>query len=171
MSLPPPLAVDLLLEAGDWPDLSGLPVVEAAQRAFAQAGEEGPADLSLVLADNALVRSLNAQYRGKDAPTNVLSFASRDAEAPPLPEGEIEPLGDVILALETIEAEATEQGKTFSAHLLHLVVHGVLHLVGFDHQDEAEAAEMEHLETVILADLGIADPYHGLEPGECLHQP
>jgi probable rRNA maturation factor len=114
------------------------------------------AELSVVLGDDALLRRLNRQWRGKDKPTNVLSFAADDRvvrrDAPLL-------LGDVILAFETVAGEAAAQGKTLADHLCHLLVHGVLHLLGFDHEDAAEAVRMEALETSVLAGLRIADPY------------
>lgn len=118
----------------------------------------GPVELSLVLADDAEVQALNRDYRGKDKPTNVLSFAAMDADGPAIP-GEPTPLGDVVLALDTVCAEAGAQRKAPADHLTHLTVHGVLHLLGHDHEADAEAAEMEALEVRILAGLGVADPY------------
>jgi probable rRNA maturation factor len=127
---------------------------------------EGPGDadeatddvyeISIVLADDAFVQDLNRKYRNIDMPTNVLSFAADDDDGlgPCL-------LGDVILAFETVQREADAAGKPMPDHVSHLVVHGTLHLLGFDHEDEREAIEMEALETAILARLGIADPYHG----------
>ena len=120
---------------------------------------EGIVELSVVLADDAKVQELNRDWRGKDAPTNVLSFASMDDEDAPLVEGAPLLLGDVILAFETCAAEARDQGKTLEDHFSHLVIHGVLHLLGYDHLDDDEAAEMEDLETTLLAALGIPDPY------------
>ncbi len=102
------------------------------------------------MSDDAQVRALNRDYRGKDKPTNVLSF--------PMPE-DSGLLGDVVLARETLEREAAEQGKTFADHLTHLVVHGVLHLYGFDHQNDTDAADMEAREVRALAQLGIDNPY------------
>jgi len=119
---------------------------------------EGPLSLSLVLADDARVRALNRDYRGTDKPTNVLAFAALEGETPDLP-GEPVELGDVVIALETVLAEAREQGKAAADHLTHLTVHGTLHLLGFDHQDETEAEAMEGLEVRVLAGLGVADPY------------
>jgi probable rRNA maturation factor len=172
----PPLSQDLdisfSLEAGDWEavvtDVEML--VEAAARAAFEAAERpeildgAPAEMSLVLADDALVQTLNRDYRDKDKPTNVLSFAllddledtydvlARDEGMPIL-------IGDVILAFETVQREALEQGKSFGDHLTHLVIHGVLHLLGYDHQSDPDADRMERLETSILARMGIADPY------------
>lgn len=134
-------------------------VVEQAALAALAALEPEPAELSVVLSDDAAVRVLNRDHRGKDAPTNVLSF-------PPafVPPAGPRPLGDVILALETVRREAAEQDKTAVDHLRHLVVHGVLHLCGYDHQTAAEAEEMEDLEREVLAGLGVADPYAESDP-------
>ena len=117
----------------------------------------GP-EVSLVFTDDDHIRLLNRQYRGKDAPTNVLSFP-----AAPVISGRFGPLlGDIVLARETIAAESEAGGLDFAGHLTHLIVHGFLHLVGYDHETDAEAAIMERLETDILGGLGIADPYAGL---------
>jgi probable rRNA maturation factor len=118
-------------------------------------GRGRAAELSLVLGGDALVRSLNRRWRGRDQATNVLSFpAGPDAGgAGPLL------LGDVVLAYETVARESQAQGKTLAAHLSHLVAHGVLHLLGFDHESDAEARRMEGLERRILARLGMSDPY------------
>lgn len=118
---------------------------------------EAAVEVSVVLADDAQVRILNRDFRGKDRPTNVLSFPSGD-DAGPMP-GRPVLLGDVVVALETTTREAVAEGKTVGDHLAHLVVHGTLHLLGYDHEAEAEAEAMEELETELLAGLGIADPY------------
>lgn len=130
----------------------------AARAALAAHGYAGrrAAELSIVLADDAFVRDLNRDYRGVDAPTNVLAFPCEAGpgagDAPVL-------LGDVVLACETAAGEAAAQGKPLADHLAHLVVHGVLHLVGHDHQGDAEAARMQACEAAALAQLGIDDPY------------
>ncbi len=116
-------------------------------------------ELSIVLADDTLVRSLNRDWRGQDRPTNVLSFASEEPD-----DGVPDPtkpllLGDVVLGYETVAAEALAQRKTLADHLTHLIVHGVLHLLGFDHIAEPDAEAMETLETRVLAGLHVADPY------------
>jgi probable rRNA maturation factor len=110
----------------------------------------------VTLTDDAAIRLLNRDWRGMDKPTNVLSFPQAD-----LPEGvdAPQPLGDVIIALETLQAEAAAEGKAPAHHLAHLVVHGTLHLMGYDHLEDDEAEEMEALERRILAGLGIDDPY------------
>ena len=105
--------------------------------------------VSIVLADDAFVQGLNHQYRGKNKPTNVLSFPGNEA-------GE---LGDIVLAYETIKREAAEQNKSFRAHTAHMIVHGVLHLQGFDHEEDADAEKMERKEIAILKELGFANPY------------
>ncbi|MFT3964304.1 MAG: rRNA maturation RNase YbeY [Sphingobium sp.] len=120
-------------------------------------------ELSVRLADDEEVQALNAAYRGKDKPTNVLSFPMLQPgfmEATGMADdGEIL-VGDVVLAYETCAREAAEKGVSMSDHAVHLMVHGVLHLLGYDHvEDEAEAREMEEMETRALAQLGIADPY------------
>jgi len=116
------------------------------------------AELAIVLADDGEVRRLNRDYRGMDKPTNVLSFGDagngRHRTA-----GEPFILGDVILARETVVAEAAAQGKSVTEHALHLVVHGVLHLLGHDHKSTREADAMEKLEIELLARLGIGNPY------------
>ena len=134
----------------------------AAAAAFSAAAtpalREGPAELSLVLVDDTQIRDLNRDYRGFDKPTNVLSFAALEGDPVP-PSGSPRLLGDVILARETIVREAAEQDKPLTSHITHLVVHGVLHLLGFDHELDEDAEEMEGREVEILAGLGIADPY------------
>jgi len=115
-------------------------------------------ELTVVLADDRLLRRLNREYRGQDRATNVLSFAGLDGPSELRPEAP-RLLGDVVLARETVFREARAQSKTPGEHLSHLVVHGVLHLLGFDHETEAQAQSMEAVECAVLAGLGIADPY------------
>lgn len=119
------------------------------------------AEVSVLLTDDATVRRLNADYRGRDRPTNVLSFPAFDdilARGLGLPPG---PLGDIVLAFETVRAEAQAEAKPFAHHVSHLLIHGCLHLLGYDHQNAADAAAMEGLERDVLAQLGIPDPYAG----------
>ena len=119
----------------------------------------GPVEVSLVLADDHRVRELNREWRGKDSPTNVLSFPAYDEDQPDLPEGAPLLLGDIVLAFETCRREAMAEAIAIDDHMAHLVVHGVLHLLGYDHMDDEEAAEMEALEIAVLSQLGIANPY------------
>lgn len=119
-------------------------------------GDTAERTLGVRLADNGEVQSLNKHYRGKDKPTNILSF---EADLENWPDGEALPLGDVILAHGVVAAEAAAFGKEIESHLSHLIVHGVLHLAGYDHEDAETAKEMEALEIEILAGLGIENPY------------
>ncbi len=122
------------------------------------AHDAGRMEVSIVLADDDAVRVLNRDYRQQDKPTNVLSFAALDDDAP-LPEDGPLVLGDVVIAYETAAGEAARDGKTLAHHLSHLVVHGVLHLLGYDHEIDDEAEAMERLEASVLAALGVPDPY------------
>lgn len=115
-------------------------------------------EASIVLANDDLLHVLNREYRGMDKPTNVLSFATLDSDDP-LPEEGPFPLGDIILSYQTIDREAQEQGKFFKDHFTHMVVHGTLHLLGYDHQTEDEATIMETLEIRILEKMNIQNPY------------
>ena len=133
----------------------------AAARAALQDSQgesSSPVTLGIVLIDDAEQRRLNRDYRGKDSPTNVLSFGlAAPGETPP--PGAPLLLGDVVLAYETVAREALEQKKPLADHLQHLVVHGVLHLLGYDHENDTEAAIMEAREGAILRGLGVPDPY------------
>ena len=144
--------VEVEVEADLW---RTLPDAEALVRTAAEAALSQEGALAVLLTDDAAVRELNRRWRGKDAATNVLSFPAAATAAPWL--------GDVALAYETCAREAAEQGKPLGAHVTHLVAHGVLHLLGWDHQTDAEAEEMESLERQILARLGVADPYRDRE--------
>jgi probable rRNA maturation factor len=144
--------IDVEIEAEDW--TRALSEAAALVRRAAQAvldHEAQPGGATVLLTDDATVQGLNARFRRQDKPTNVLSFPTA-----PNPEHH---LGDIALAYGTCAREAHEQGKTLSAHLQHLVAHGVLHLLGYDHMTDEEACEMEGLERAVLASLGIADPY------------
>ncbi len=146
--------IDIEIECDDW--LAALPEAEAvATRAATAALGAVAGDLVVLLTDDDAVRALNARFRDKDRPTNVLSFPAADM---PLP-GQAPHLGDLVLALGVCRDEAAAQGKTLANHLTHLVVHGVLHLLGRDHEDESQAEAMETEERVLLASLGVADPY------------
>jgi probable rRNA maturation factor len=162
------IAIDLAQRSPLWrgrlPDVARRSTV-AARAALAAAGTifDGPAELSIVLADDALLRGLNNEWRGVDKPTNVLAFPALAAAAAP---GAPRLLGDVVLAFETVAREAVEQDKPLGDHLAHLVVHGVLHLLSFDHQTAADARRMEALEIAVLGRLGIADPYRAREASD-----
>jgi probable rRNA maturation factor len=148
-------SVDITIEAGDWHKIPGAEaaVRRAVDKALADAGPSA-CEISILLSDDASIRTLNRTWRGKDTATNVLSFpaADPDQDGPRL-------LGDVVLAFETIAREAAAEGKPVEDHLSHLAVHGVLHLLGFDHERDEDAEAMEARERTILARLGISDPY------------
>ena len=155
-----PVELDLMVEAGAWPPEDRLEALarRAVGAAFAEAGAvaRSPVELSLVFTDDAHIRALNAQWRGKDKPTNVLSFPAFPGQAkaslPPL-------LGDIVLAWETVSREAELEDRPLDHHIAHLIVHGLLHLLGHDHEVEDEAETMESLERAALARLAIPDPY------------
>jgi probable rRNA maturation factor len=151
-------AIDIAvtIHDGDWDDSA--PAVEAAAR-LALAGESGLLAVDITLTDDAEQQRLNRTWRGKDAPTNVLAFPGDGPVAHVFAPGAPRILGDVVLALSTIRREATEQEKPFADHLRHLVVHGVLHLLGHDHDNPEAAAAMERREIAILAEMGVPDPY------------
>lgn len=154
------MIVSIEVEDESWSALADLEDLAhkavAAALAGAETGSEAD-EIVLLFTDDATIAEINAEWRGKDKPTNVLSFPA--AEDMPVPEGEPRPLGDIALAYGVIAREAAEQGKTLHAHTAHLIVHGVLHLLGYDHETDDEADEMEQLETGILKGLGISDPY------------
>lgn len=113
-------------------------------------------EVSLLLADDAAIRPLNRDWRGVDKATNVLSFPAEPETTPP---GAPAPLGDVVIAYETVAREAAEAERTIPQHLAHMIVHGVLHLLGHDHEEDQDAVVMERLEVAVLAALGVPDPY------------
>ncbi len=142
--------IEIEVEAEAW--TGALPDTEAVVERAAQAALGAvQGDIVVLLTDDAAVRELNGRFRDKDKPTNVLSF--------PAPENAFPHLGDIVLAYGVCATEAEAQSKTLADHLSHLVVHGVLHLLGRDHEDDAEAEEMEAEEREILAQIGVADPY------------
>lgn len=162
------MAEPLWGEAEDWED----PLAKAVEAAIAATASHPlidhalPVEVSIRLADDAEVHQLNAQWRGKDKPTNVLSFPQLDADeltaalSDDVSAGQGELLlGDIILAHETCVREAAEKAVPLVNHATHLVVHGTLHLLGYDHVDEHEAETMEALERQVMATLGYADPY------------
>ena len=157
---PADLDLDVAVEGGAWP-LEGT-MESLARRAFAAAlnaasdGPRGTVAVGLLLTDDGGIRALNRHWREQDKPTNVLSFP---APAHPAPGPRF--LGDVALGYETVLLEADAEGKRFEDHVAHLLVHGALHLIGYDHELEGQAEIMEALEVKALASLGIADPYRG----------
>ncbi|RWL48383.1 MAG: rRNA maturation RNase YbeY [Mesorhizobium sp.] len=153
-----PVDIDIFVEAGDWPaeaELTRL-VDRAVAAAFAETGAAGVSELSVVFSDDAHIQTLNAEWRGKDKPTNVLSFPAfpfaKGGKLPPM-------LGDIVLASETVAREAALEDKPLENHITHLVIHGLLHLLGHDHETDGEAEEMEAIERAALARLAIPDPY------------
>ncbi|MEO1136304.1 MAG: rRNA maturation RNase YbeY [Pseudomonadota bacterium] len=144
--------IETIIEDEDWrqvlPDASAL--AKACQTAAAAREPSLLGEIALMLCNDAAMTDLNYRFRGKNKPTNVLSFPADEA-------GEF--LGDIALARETCQREAAEKGIALRDHAAHLIIHGMLHLMGYDHQAEEEAAVMERRETEILADMKIADPY------------
>ena len=154
------MTVSIDVEDEAWSAEPGLETLARAAVAAALEGaawEEDDCDVAVLFTDDASIAEINAEWRGKDKPTNVLSFPTPDDM--PVPEGEARPLGDIVLAHGVITREAVEQGKTLREHTTHLIVHGTLHLLGYDHDSDDEAEQMEALETRILKGLGISDPY------------
>lgn len=172
MTTPLAIEVDVLVETDAWeayPRAAEL-VLGAVRAACAGALDAyeldiDGAEIAVKLTDDAAIRTLNRDWRGKDYATNVLSF--------PTPEiaraGGDPHLGDIAIALETLLREATEENKPFADHLQHLAVHGTLHLLGFDHEVEEDAEEMEAMEREVLAGLGVPDPYADTEPVQQLN--
>lgn len=151
--------IDVMVEDEGWRQVPGLEriVREAVDSAMAEAGASaGETELSVVFSDDASVQALNAEWRGKDKPTNVLSFPAfpfrPGAPLPPM-------LGDIVLAFETVHREAGLEEKPLGHHISHLVIHGFLHLLGYDHENDDEAEAMEDVERRALARLAIPDPY------------
>lgn len=154
-----PIELDVIVEEGDWaslgdPDALTRRAVEAAFTVASDAPRES-SEISVLLTDDRSVQGLNREWRGKDSPTNVLSFPSPEQPGQPGPRH----LGDIAMAFETLVRESRDEAKIPADHFTHLVVHGTLHLLGYDHELEAEAEIMEALEVKALAALGIADPY------------
>lgn len=148
-AMPDEDAVDIRVEAPQWTALGDCEAFARRILAAAAAAEDVTGAIDVLFADDTALRALNAQWREQDKPTNVLSF--------PAPEGF--GLGDIALAFETVDREAREQGKSLAAHTAHLLVHGFLHLLGYDHENDADAETMEARERAVLAGLGVADPY------------
>lgn len=156
MPAAPPIDIAVIINDEAWPENLEARAEEAVRAAvkLAKPKVKGAAELSIVLTNDAEQQELNRQWRGKDSSTNVLSFPQIEPFGPV-----VGLLGDITLARETLEREAAEQGTSFADHFTHLVVHGFLHILGYDHLTDAEALQMESLETQILASLGVEDPY------------
>lgn len=157
------LEIDVLVQCDHWRDTTDIERTVRHAVAAAAAVATGAGELAVVLTDDSTIRGLNRDWRGIDAATNVLSFPTRDAGGkPPL-------LGDIVLAYETVAREARAQGKPFAHHVAHLVVHGFLHLVGYDHEHGEDAEIMERTERNILQRMAIPDPYR--RPGKARSLP
>ena len=157
----PPIS-EILVTAECWRTEAGAEsVIRRAIAAAAEiaAADVGNAELAVMLTDDAGIRTLNSNWRGIDKPTNVLSFPALQPTGPGGSDNAPRMLGDIAIAYETTRREADDEQKPFDHHLSHLAVHGFLHLIGFDHENDVDATEMESLERDILADLGIPDPY------------
>ncbi len=158
-------SIDLVIEAGNWPEEDTLKTwFETAVAAAISVTDFNLSfgEISVVLTDDAAMQAINRDHRGKDTATNVLSFPALAPESLAKLEGK-RPflLGDLVFALQTLEREAEAGQISLHAHMSHLIVHGFLHLLGYDHEEDLPAEAMEALETRILSKLGIADPYRG----------
>lgn len=162
------IQIDIIVAADDWGAVDDLDPLSraciAASVAEASARLAEGCEVSLNFCDDAEIQALNARWRGKDAPTNVLSFPT------PGPTAKKALLGDIVIAFGTVAREAREQDKSLEDHLRHMIVHGFLHLLGYDHETREEAEEMEALERRIAATLGMNDPYAAAEETDA-HRP
>ncbi|MEZ5920852.1 MAG: rRNA maturation RNase YbeY [Parvularculaceae bacterium] len=149
-----PDKVDLRIEGAGWEEIDAEALARRCFAAVENAEKDVAAPVSILLTDDAAMRKLNAHFRSKDKPTNVLSFPPGD-----IPWPDYNYLGDLALGFETCKREAAEKNISLADHAAHLMVHGMLHLLGYDHENDAEAEEMERRETEILAALGVGDPY------------
>lgn len=170
-SEPVPVDIDIRIDAPAWRDRAGPAAgCEAAVDAAARAAladidaADGRFELSILLTDDAAIAALNSRWRGRDGPTNVLSFPADDDAGLAAAGGRPALLGDIIVAFETVLREAVDAGIPFADHLRHIIVHGALHLLGYDHEGDADAEEMEGREIEILATLGVPDPYESSDP-------
>jgi probable rRNA maturation factor len=155
------IQIDVVARSARWSKRpTAKTIVKKAVLAAAKAVSTPPAELAIVLGDDSGIQALNRDWRGKNAPTNVLSFPAAHPGARP---GKTRPaspyLGDIVIAYQTVAREAAAEGKPFNHHLAHLAVHGFLHLLGYDHENDRDAQTMERLERTILKRLAIPDPY------------
>lgn len=159
-----PLAVDILSEDPSWGKArlgyrKSIPLILETALKTIPSRPKAPLEVTVTLSNDRNIRVLNREHRGKDKATNVLSFPLWD-ETADIPSGRhAVPIGDIVIAYETMAREAAEQGKTLKSHLAHMLVHGFLHLLGYDHMTAVEAEDMETLEIKILRKLGIENPY------------
>ena len=169
------LKIDVLVHSEHWKNAAAAKnVVRRALKQAATALSTKTAELAIVLTDDAAMRRLNRIWRGIDAPTNVLSFATKNSgdQLDEQSGGQFvgNHLGDIVLAYETVKREAHRDGKAFDHHLAHLVVHGFLHLLGYDHGNDAQARRMETTERAILRDLGVPDPHRATRTAAGSHR-
>ncbi len=163
-SIPRPFFIEFTCDHDEWPSLDEEVFDTLTQNVLKKINWDRPFNLSVVLTNDKEIQKLNAAYLKKDAPTNVLSFASYDENLLNLlPKTEPILLGDIILSFETIKKQTIDQQKSFENHVYHLFVHGLLHLFGYDHENDVEAETMEQLEIDILATLSIPNPYEVIE--------
>lgn len=154
---PSPPQIDVIVRSVRWrKHPTAKTIVKTAVLAAANAVSTRPTELAIVLSDDSAIRALNRDWRGKNAPTNVLSFP---AAAPGKARSASPYVGDIVIAYQTTAREALAEGKPFNDHLAHLAVHGFLHLLGYDHDNDRDAQKMERLERKILKRLAVPDPY------------
>ncbi len=151
------MPLSIVIEDESWKVIRGLKSLTEKAVDAALTTSTRNKEVTILFADDAALKTLNNDWRGKNKPTNVLSFPAQKNLK--IPRGETKPLGDIALAFETVAKEAEASGKTIRDHTTHLIIHGVLHLLGYDHIDDADATKMEAKEIRILKKLGIADPY------------
>jgi probable rRNA maturation factor len=162
MALPAPPETEVLIVAECWAAEADAEAIvhRAIETAAAMVeADTSDAELAVMLTDDSGIRTLNKNWRGQDKPTNVLSFPALQPTGPRSPDEAPRMLGDIAIAYETTRREADDEQKPFDHHLSHLAVHGFLHLVGYDHENDNDAEAMEALERTILSLLGIPDPY------------
>jgi probable rRNA maturation factor len=149
--------IDVIVQSARWRKAPKAgTVIKRAIQAAAEAASTPRAELAIVLSDDSAVRALNRRWRGQNAPTDVLSFP---AAAPGKRRSASPYIGDIVIAYQTTAREAVAEGKPFEHHLAHLAVHGFLHLLGYDHDNDRDAQEMERLESRVLARIAVPDPY------------
>lgn len=157
-----PVTADIVVESELWAAEPHAEATVAAAISAAAAHSTRGGEVSILLADDSAVRDINRQFRGLDKPTNVLSFPAADT---PATQGHI---GDIVIAYETLRKECEAEDRQFVHHLAHLTVHGFLHLIGYDHETDAEADEMEALESRIMISMNMPDPWRDAHPARDL---